>query len=287
MPYTTLITTDVLASHLNDPDWIVVDCRFALSDAELGRTNYLAGHIPGAEYAHLDEDLSGPIQIGVTGRHPLPKAQDAAAFFGRLGIAHEPIREMQVVAYDDAGGALAAARLWWMLRWLGHRSAAILDGGWQAWQKAGLPGREGVEVRPAQVFLAQERPELVVNAEQVESMRQDPDFKLLDARSAERFRGENETLHPVAGHIPGARSAQYADNLTADGRFRSPDELRARFRALLEHTPIERVVVSCGSGVTAAHNLLALEIAGLGEARLYPGSWSEWITDPRRPVAKE
>ena len=282
MPITTLISPTELVPHLSEPYWIVVDCRFALADPNQGRASYEAFHIPGSVYAHLNDDLSGPIHIGVTGRHPLPTPEAAAATFGRLGIAPG----MQVVAYDDAGGALAAARLWWMLRWLGHDAAAVLDGGWQRWQRENLPIKTGKESRPVQNFIHRPRPEIVVSTDQVEAIRHKSTYKLFDARAAERFRGENETIHPVAGHIPGAISAPYAENLTSEGVFRSPEELRARFTALLGSVPIENVVMYCGSGVTANHNLLALQIAGLGEAKLYPGSWSEWITDPKRPVEK-
>lgn len=278
--FTTLVSPELLAAHLDDPGWAVVDCRFSLQDTERGRRAYCDGHIPGAVYAHLDEDLSGPVVPGRTGRHPLP---DPALFVARLeawGIGDAT----QVVAYDDAGGAFAA-RLWWMLRWLGHEAAAVLDGGWQAWLATGLPTRSGAEVRPPARFTPRPRPELLVTAADVDARRRDPAWRVLDARGADRFRGENETIDPVAGHIPGALSAPYADNLTADGRFRDAESLRQRYEALLSGAPAQRVVCYCGSGVTAAHNLLAMLHAGLGEGVLYPGSWSEWITDPARPVA--
>jgi thiosulfate/3-mercaptopyruvate sulfurtransferase len=281
MSFRTLISPAELAPHLVAPDWVVVDCRFSLADADLGRQNYATSHIPGAGYAHLNDDLSGPIRIGFTGRHPLPTPAAAAAIFGRLGIGPET----QVIAYDDAGGALPASRLWWMLRWLGHDNVAVLDGGWQRWRAEGYPVTAEIRPQPALPFTPRPRVAWVVNAEEIESIRKNSGWKLLDARSAERFRGENETLHPVAGHIPGAISAPYTENLTPEGRMKSPEALRARFSALLGETPIERTVLSCGSGVTACHNLLALAIARFGDGKLYPGSWSEWITDPKRPVA--
>ncbi|MFZ6027972.1 MAG: sulfurtransferase [Chloroflexota bacterium] len=279
--FTTLITPLELAAHLDDPNWIVVDCRFSLADTGRGRAAYEQAHVAGAIYAHLNDDLSSTVIPGVTGRHPLPAPEAAAAAFGRLGISPG----MQVVAYDDMGGALAAARLWWMLRWLGHEAVAVLDGGWQRWLGENLPTRRSIETRPLQAFTAQMRPELMVNAAQVDAMRQDPAARLLDARTADRYRGENETIDPVAGHIPGAVSAPFIENLTSAGTFAPREQLQARYRALLGNIPAESVAVYCGSGVTAIHNLLAMKVAGLGDARLYPGSWSEWITNPERPTA--
>ncbi|MCS6844554.1 MAG: sulfurtransferase [Caldilineales bacterium] len=278
--HTTLVSPEQLAAHLDDPAWAVVDCRFSLQDTERGRQAYLAGHIPGAVYAHLDEDLSGPVVPGRTGRHPLPDPAHFVARLERWGVGDAT----QVVAYDDAGGAFAA-RLWWMLRWIGHEAAAVLDGGWQAWLAAGLPTRSGAEARPPARLTPRLRPELAVTAAEVDARRGNPAWRVLDARGADRFRGENETIDPVAGHIPGARSAPYADNLTPDGRFRDVESLRLRYQALLGDVAADRAICYCGSGVTAAHNLLAMLHAGLGEGRLYPGSWSEWIADPARPVA--
>ena len=282
MTYTTLISTAKLFTHLGNPAWVIVDARFALADTGLGRRSYLAGHIPGAVYAHLDEDLSAGAVRGVTGRHPLPTVEAAANLFGRLGIGPG----VQVVAYDDQGGALAAVRVWWMLRWLGHDAAAVLDGGWQAWQKSGYATRTGQETNSAQAFTPRPRPELIVSTAQVDAMRQDAAYRVFDARSADRYRGENETIDPVAGHIPGAVSAPYAGNLNPDGTFRPAARLRERYERLLGKVPSERTAFYCGSGVTSIHDILAMRHAGLGEGRLYVGSWSEWITDPRRPVEK-
>ncbi len=275
MLYTTLMTCAELSRHLDDRDWAIVDCRFTLSDTEQGRRAYQQSHIPGALYAHLDEDLSGPIIPGQTGRHPLPAVNVVAKTLSHWGIDSQ----VQVVAYDDMGGAIAA-RLWWMLRWLGHAGVAVLDGGWQLWQRQGFPTRSEVVVRPARTFTPQPRPELILDTPQVLRRHQDPDWCLLDARSAERFRGENETLDPIAGHIPGAISAPYAQNLGLDGRFLPVEALRTHYNGLLDNTPPEQAVVYCGSGVTAAHNLLAMARAGLDGARLYAGSWSEWVAKP-------
>lgn len=282
MSYTTLISTAELLPHLNEPDWVVVDCRFALSDTGLDRREYLQRHIAGAVYAHLDEDLSGPIIRGKTGRHPLPAVETFARTLSNWGIDHQ----VQVVAYDSLGGAIAA-RLWWLLRWLGHGGVAVLDGGWPRWERAEHPTRSGTESREPRDFIPHPRPELLVETNDVAKIRTDPSFRLFDARSADRYQGENETIDPVAGHIPGAISLPYAGNLDEEGSFLPLQDLKARFQAQLGDVPPEQAVFYCGSGVTAAHNLLAMAHVGLGEARLYAGSWSEWITDPERSVAME
>jgi thiosulfate/3-mercaptopyruvate sulfurtransferase len=282
MNFTTLISITELARHLDDPNWVTLDCRFYLTDPPRGRSEYLQAHIPGAVYAHLDEDLSGPVVHGQTGRHPLPNPEIAAQKFSDWGIGPDT----QVVAYDSAGGGLAAGRAWWMLGWLGHPAAAVLDGGWQAWQRQGLPVQGGIEANAPRLFIPHEHPEKVVNTSQVNSMRLDPKFLVFDARTAERYRGDNETIDPVAGHIPGALSAPYLENLTQDGAFQTVAELRKYYQSLLQDMPVENAVFYCGSGVTSIVNILALAHAGMGQARLYAGSWSEWISDPQRPVAK-
>lgn len=282
MPFTTLLSTHDLGNHLAEPNWVVLDCRFYLADSQQGEHEYLETHIPGAVYVSLDRDLSGPVIVGKTGRHPLPTVENTVETFSRLGIDEG----VQVVAYDNAGGAIAAARLWWMLRWLGHIKAAVLNGGWGLWEKEGRLVRSGAESNPRGAFNPKPRPDLQVSAAQVAGLSHNPNFRLFDSRSADRYRGENETIDPIAGHIPGAISAPYADNLQSDGRFRPKDSLRKRFKELAGDTPAETCVFYCGSGVTAAHNILCMAHAGLGEAHLYPGSWSEWISDPSRPVEK-
>ena len=278
MAHTTLITAATLQAHLDDPDWVVVDCRFNLADPAAGRRAYQAGHIPGARYAHLDEDLSAPV-TATTGRHPLPDPARLAATLGAWGIGPGT----QVLAYDDLGGMLAAARLWWLLRWLGHTAVAVLDGGLPAWTRAGLPLSTDVPVIAARTFIARPDDRLWLTVEQVQGL---PAHELLlDARGAARYRGEMEPIDPVVGHIPGALNLPTESNLAADGCFLPAAALRARFAALLGERPAARVVHSCGSGVTACHNLLAMEVAGLSGSRLYAGSWSEWIRDPQRPVA--
>ena len=279
-PFTTLISPFELAQRIDLPGWVVVDCRHDLADVTFGRRAYWEAHIPGARFMHLDEDLSAE-KTGKNGRHPLPTAEVFAARLTSVGISNNS----QVVAYDDAGG-MYAARLWWMLRWLGHDAVAVLDGGLQAWLAAG----QGLssEVR-TQVAAAPFQPYPRACRVDVHWMAQNigqPHLFLLDARSPDRFRGENETMDPVGGHIPGAMNRFYKDNLNSHGQFKSAGELRRIFDDLLQGTPPEHVVAQCGSGVTACHNLLALEVAGLYGARLYPGSWSEWCSDPCRPVEK-
>lgn len=280
MPCTTLVDAGTLREHLEDPDWMVVDCRFSLDDPEAGGRAYAAAHIPGAVYAHLDRDLSGPVVPGVTGRHPLPDPDRLSAWLSARGVD----ASVQVVAYDNKGGAIAA-RLWMLLRWLGHAAVAVLDGGWSAWCAAGHPTTQDAETPVPRQFIPAPASALLVDAATVERLRNDPACRLLDARARPRYRGEVEPIDPVAGHIPGAVSAPFAENLAPDGRFLPPEELRARFKALLGGVPPSAAVCYCGSGVTANHILLAMEYAGLPGARLYAGSWSEWITDPSRPVA--
>lgn len=279
----TLVEPALLAQRLADPSWAVIDCRFDLSKPDWGREAYASAHIPGALYAHLDHDLSGPV-TPASGRHPLPDAAVLAANLGRFGIDEH----VQVAVYDQGPGAYAA-RLWWLLRWLGHRRVAVLDGGLAAWQRCGLPLSSACTGRPARSFVA--RPGAAPVMTSGELLQALPQFAsgervLADARSAERFRGENETLDPVAGHVPGARNHPYTSSLGADGRFLPPAELRQLWEERLAGVPAAQLVSMCGSGVTACHNLLALEVAGLPGAALYAGSWSEWIADPARPVAR-
>lgn len=277
--YTTLVSTETLAAHLHDPDWAVIDCRFALADTEKGRREYLAAHIPGAIYAHLDEDLCSPIIPGRTGRHPLPAPATFAATLARWGIDSR----VQVVAYDDMGG-MVAGRVWWMLRWLGHNAVAALDGDWRAWLAEGRPVHAGAESRPPRVFVPDLQPGMTIDTAEIARRLHDPALHLFDARSADRYRGENETIDPCAGHIPGARSAPYADNLTGDGHFLPADQLKALWAARFDDAGSGEAVVYCGSGVSAAHHALARAHAGLPLPRLYVGSWSGWIADPARPI---
>jgi thiosulfate/3-mercaptopyruvate sulfurtransferase len=280
MPYTTLVDARTLRSHLDDPDWILFDCRFSLADTSRGRRDYLVGHIPGAQYLHLNDDLSAPVVPGKTGRHPLPAEHEAENLFGSRGVC----KECQVVAYDDSSGSIAA-RLWWMLKWLGHDAVAVLDGGWQQWIDSGGTALPGEERRKPVDFEALVRPELVATTDEIRRRQSDSDFRLLDARAPERYRGETEPIDRVAGHIPGAISAPFKDNLGPQGCLLPPDELKQRLARLLGDSRASDAVAYCGSGVTAALDLLAFEVAGLGRPRLYVGSWSKWITDADNPIA--
>jgi thiosulfate/3-mercaptopyruvate sulfurtransferase len=276
----TLLSAQTLAAHQADARWLAIDCRFDLTRPEAGRADYLQAHIPGARYLHLDEDLAGA-RNGRNGRHPLPDPQRLADRLGENGVS----ADTQVVAYDAQGG-LFAARLWWLLRWLGHDKAAVLDGGWQAWQAAQQPVESGDArlATPAHSDV-QLRP-LAAHIDEVLVCLHTPRMQIVDARSADRFRGENETLDPIGGHIPGARNRFFKTNLQADGRFKPAEVLRDEWQSLLAGSLPGAIVHQCGSGVSACHNLLAMEIAGLHGSRLYPGSWSEWCADPARPVAR-
>jgi thiosulfate/3-mercaptopyruvate sulfurtransferase len=279
MSFATLVTAATLAKHLDDPAWAVCDCRFSLADPGGGERAYREDHIPGARYVHLERDLSAPV-TAASGRHPLPEREVLAAKLGAWGIT----RDSQVVAYDDADGAFAA-RLWWLLRWLGHGEVAVLDGGWGYWLKQGYA--KTARADPARPAVFRTGPPLTgcVSAGEVRDGMARQSIFVVDARSPERFRGEAEPIDALAGHVPGAVNRPFKDNLAADGRFLPRDELRRQFsRRIAPYSP-EHVVHMCGSGVTACHNLLAMEAAGLSGSRLYAGSWSEWIRDPARPVA--
>jgi thiosulfate/3-mercaptopyruvate sulfurtransferase len=276
---TTLVSAAELAARLDDRSWLILDCRNELTDREAGRRAYAEGHIPGAHHVHLEETLSGPI-TGRSGRHPLPDPQVFTERMRGLGLDSG----MQVAAYDAMGGVMAS-RLWWMLRWLGHSAVAVLDGGWKAWLDGGHPvSRESPAVRRGSFQGAPQAN--TVDAAFVLAHLGDPRVVVVDARAADRFRGENETLDPVGGHIPGARNRPYSENLTAQGTFKPPEQLREAFDRLLSGTPPGSIVHQCGSGVSACHNILAMEAAGLTGSRLYPGSWSEWCADASRPVAR-
>ncbi len=268
----TVIRPNELRDRFETEGLVVVDCRFYLSEPARGEAEYLEGHIPGAVYAHLDRDLSGPM-TGRNGRHPLPAVDQMVERFSKWGIDDE----MEVVVYDIAAGQIAA-RLWWMLRYLGHDRVALLDGALDGWTETGGSLSAGRETRAPRAFSPRIRGEMRVEAENLEGCL------LIDARALERYRGETEPLDPVAGHISGARNKPTSSNLDASGRFLLPGELRNRFEDLIGGRSADEVVHYCGSGVTACHNLVAMELAGIPGAKLYPGSWSEWCADNTRPT---
>lgn len=271
--FTTLIDVSSLSQNFEDRDWVIVDCRFSLADTTAGRRAYEQAHITGAVYAHLDHDLSGP-PVTDNGRHPLPTPAALTKLFGRLGIDESK----QVIVYDDANG-MVASRLWWMLRYMGHKAVAVLAGGWPAWQAANLPTFSGVEINPPVIFTGAPHPGWLVPIDDVPQVP-----LLIDSRSPERYRGENETIDTQAGHIPGAINYFYQNNWAADG-YLPPAEIQTQLQQLLGDTPADEAVFYCGSGVSACANLLALTHAGLGNGRLYVGSWSEWSRDSERPIA--
>ena len=277
MEHRTLVTTAELSQHLHDPAWVVIDCRHELADPLAGCAEYRSSHIPGARFMGADEDLAAPL-TGVNGRHPLPEVDDFAERLGRAGIDSGK----QVIAYDAQAGSFAS-RLWWMLRWLGHDAVAVLDGGWIKWTAEGRPVSAELPAPATARFLPSPRG-IAVDADSVLSALSAPGTLLLDARAPDRFRGENETLDPVGGRIPGAVNRFFKDNLSG-GCFKSAERLRAEYGSLLAGRSPRELVHYCGSGVTACHNLLAMEIAGLQGGRLYAGSWSEWCADSSRPRA--
>ena len=275
--WTTLVQAETLSVGLARPDVVVLDCRFDLADTNAGANAWMQAHIPGARYAYLDRDLSGPLQAS-QGRHPWPDAADFRERLGGWGISSET----QVVTYDGDTGAFAA-RAWFLLRMLRHEKVAVLDGGWKRWIGLGLPVDNKLPVPIAAKYHAEFDARRILDADQVADALQAGEL-LLDARAPARFRGEEERLDRIAGHVPGAVNRPLTDNL-ADGRFKPPGQLAEEFRALLHGSPPNRVIAMCGSGVTACHHLLAMERAGMPGARLFAPSWSGWISDPARPVA--
>ena len=279
--HTTLVSVEQLNAQLNNDNWVVIDCRFSLADTSQGEKHFAQSRIPGAQYAHLDKHLSSSIIANVTGRHPLPNADTLEAQFRQWGINNDT----QIIAYDDKPGAIAS-RLWWLSRWLGHDACAVLDGGFAAWKNSARPiettpvstARRGQFQRSAPLVQVIEKPNVLDN-----------NLCLVDAREAERYRGEHEPIDPVAGHIPGALNAPFMHNLTSEGTFKSVTELRERFDPIVTHCGEKQLVHYCGSGVTAAHNLLAMAYAQYNPGAMYAGSFSEWVNSPgddRFPVAR-
>ncbi len=281
MTYQSLITCEQLAAHVEDPGWVIFDCRFSLHDPAMGAQAYRFGHIANARYADLEKDLSGQV-TALTGRHPLPNLALLSKKLGHWGVANSK----QVVLYDDAGGVFAS-RFWWLFRLLGHDPVAVLNGGLDEWKRQRRALTTAIPiVRPAS-FRAYYDDTSLVTALQLENLLAAKSIRLIDARVAERFTGQVEPLDTVAGHVPGAVNHPFTDNLDANKCFLPKVKLSEQFRSLLAETPSEQVVHMCGSGVTACHNMLAMEYCQLRGSRLYAGSWSEWIRDPNRPVSSE
>lgn len=279
MTYQTIISVEDLNKNINNQDWFVFDCRFMLKDPEGGLKKFNKGHIPGAQYADMDKDLASPV-TSVSGRHPLPNPDELIKKLQLWGVSNSS----QIICYDDMSGAFAA-RMWWLLKWLGHEDIAVLDGGLDMWTAAGLELETDVKKRPTGSFNGQANNDMRVDIEVVQTELSQQKISLLDARSAERFTAKDTKTDPVAGHVPGAMSFPFSGNLTKQGVFLSKDELRNRFAATVHNSENKEVINMCGSGVTACHNLLAMRVADLPMTRLFVGSWSEWIKDDSRPVA--
>lgn len=277
MRFDSIIDIQQLNEHLHDPDWVVVDCRYNLTDPGFGKRAYLSGHIPGAVFADINTQLSSPVIPGKTGRHPLPEITAISQTFSKWGID----QDVQVVAYDDGGGKYAA-RLWWLLHWLGHTSVAVLNGGLQAWEAAGNALDQKTETKSPRKFTPTPQPQMILDLTQLAAIPDD--IALIDSRSPGRYAGKVEPIDPVAGRIPGAQNHFFQKNLQKDLAFHSLEKLRQQFQNLTGEKQAADVVFYCGSGITASHNILSMYTAGLGMAKLYPGSWSEWITDPNRPI---
>lgn len=281
MPLAQLISPQQLAERQKAASVVILDCRFALEDPDYGRCSYAEGHIEGAQYADLNRHLSGPMIKGVTGRHPLPAAETLVQRLRAWGIS----ADTDIVLYDDGPGAYAA-RAWWLLAWLGKRDGVfILDGGLKAWHGAGFPLSLDAPLVAPGTFAGTPDNRLLLDAEQLEKRLGQPELTLIDARAQPRFRGDVEPIDPIAGHIPGAQCAAFNENLDTDGRFLPAAQLKQRFAAQLQGRSPDELVAYCGSGVTACHNLFALSLAGYPLGKLYAGSWSEWITDPKREIA--
>lgn len=281
--FETLISATQLAEAIDTAapgQLVILDCSFELGDPQAGHRTFASGHVPGAHYIHLEDTLSAP-KTGRNGRHPLPDADGFVRALASLGVSNDT----QVVAYDNAGG-MYASRLWWMLRWVGHQAVAVLDGGLVAWQAAGLPVTQDAG-QPALAGDLSRRASRVRTVDYAEVLANlDSGARLvIDARAPDRYRGENETIDPVGGHIPGARNRLFRDNLGADGRFKPAAQLRDELSQMIGARSPAELVSQCGSGVTACHNLLALEVTGLPGAALYPGSWSEWCAQPGARIA--
>jgi thiosulfate/3-mercaptopyruvate sulfurtransferase len=277
--YDKIVSTAELAAHLNDPEWIILDCQHDLINHAFGRESYAREHIPGAHFVAMEGDMAG-VKTGRNGRHPLPTPDALAATFSRLGVS----AGRQVIAYDSSQNNYAG-RVWWTLRWLGHMGVAVLDGGLGKWKSEARGLTAEVPVPKTAVFTGRAKDHMQVGADTILAAIGKPGLQVVDARAPERYSGAAETIDPVGGHIPGALLRFGKENINPDGTYKSPEVLRADFTRLLGDTPPDQVVHQCGSGVSACNNIIAMELAGLPGAKLYVGSWSEWCSDPARPVA--
>jgi thiosulfate/3-mercaptopyruvate sulfurtransferase len=280
MSFDTIISCEELNKNITRKDWVIVDCRFDLTAPEWGQEEYEQLHIPGAIYANTDKDLSGK-KTPQTGRHPLPEPADFCSAMSRLGID----KQTQVIVYDATSGSFAA-RLWFLLRFYGHFQVALLDGGFSQWHKEGYPIESGFRENSPRSFTGTPNLGMIVTTPEIEKVHNQPDWLLIDARSAERFRGEQETIDPVAGHIPGAVNRFHGLNVDGNGLFLSKDRLQSEFTELIIGYDPSKTVVYCGSGVTSCHHLVAMAYAGLPQPKLYAGSWSEWIRNTALPIAR-
>ncbi|MGD8566814.1 MAG: sulfurtransferase [Gammaproteobacteria bacterium] len=281
MSYSSVISSDILYQHLDDHDWRIIDCRFNLQAPDQGRGQYAIEHIPNALYAHLDEDLSSPV-TETSGRHPLPDIEKLKAKLGEWGIN----AQTQVLAYDDAGGSYAA-RLWWLLHWLGHTKVAVLDGGFSIWKKQGLPTTAERPCVSPTVFTGEPNNEMLISTDELQRQLKHYTVCLIDVRDPERFTGKQEPIDKVAGHIPGANNIPWKHNIDGNSLFLPKGQLYDQYKALLQTRPANEITFMCGSGVTACHSLVVLAYLGISGAKLYAGSWSEWIRDPARPIMKD
>ena len=274
--YQTIISATTLATQLKDTNYVIFDCRYDIAKPEYGHQAYIEGHIPGAQYISLDKDMSSPVTES-SGRHPLPNSLKLCQRLSQAGLT----KDSQVIVYDQASGAIAG-RMWWLMRWLGHFNVAVLDGGWKQWQALNLEVTTDIKTPSPSNFSALPDDSMWVTSEYVESLYNDPTASIIDARDPKRFSGENETVDSAGGHIPNSVNYPFAENLDAQGCFLSGRQLYGRFLPDQK----DQTIHSCGSGVTACHNILAMEIAGLKGSKLYVGSWSEWIRSPQRPIEK-
>lgn len=278
--YQDIINNQEAVKHLADDNWLFIDCRFNLDSPNQGLADYQSAHVPGAVYADLNLDLSGEIIPGETGRHPLPTQKELIEKFSRWGITPET----QVVAYDESNGSMAAARLWWLLKWAGHEATAVLNGGLKIWKENKFPCSSGIETKAYKKFIPNFNSKMVANAEKVFSVISNPSFTLVDSRKADRYQGKNETRDAIAGHIPGAISDPYSENTEPNGLFKNPDKLKERFDKITSNKNPVNIIFYCGSGVNAAQNILSFYYATKKMPALYVGSWSDWVTDKNKPV---